>query len=135
MDCASKSCRTRGVNSNCGVTGRAYYEAANGTKIYNQGQRELRGVSKGGELLNVTVQVGDVTRMLGSVRRINQAGNRVVFDELDPEGSYVENKVTKKRTPIELRDGEFKLDMWIPKPKAINAVTEQWYTTFHRLGQ
>ena len=110
-------------------------KAANGTKIINQGQRLLNGVAKDGELLNVTVQVGQVTRVLGAVRRITQTGNKVVFDDSDPEGSYVENKVTKKRTPIELRDGEYKLDFWVPKPANSSETMNACYSTFQRLGR
>ena len=90
----------------------AWYEAANGTRIFNKGQKRLTGVGTDGTALSVTMQVGDVTRVLGAVSRMTQAGNRVVFDN---DGSYVQNKQTGHRTEIELRNGEYKLDMWIPK--------------------
>ena len=48
-----------------------FYRAANETKI------------------GIDVQIAEVKKTLGSVRRICEAGNRVVFDE---DGSYVENK-------------------------------------------
>ena len=55
-------------------------------------------------------QVAKVRGPLGSVRRICEAGNRVVFDE---EGSYIENKVSKKRVNIEKVKGVYLLKLWV----------------------
>ena len=43
--------------------------------------------------LPMTFQVAKVRGPLGSVRRICEAGNRVVFDD-EGEGSYIESKKT-----------------------------------------
>ena len=47
-----------------------------------------------------------------SVSRINQAGQRVVFDT--PEfGSYIEKKKTFAKTWLRQESGVFYLDLWI----------------------
>ena len=51
-------------------------------------------------------------KALGSVRRICEAGNRVVFDE---EGSYVENKSTKERIAVVKEKGSYVLTLWVPR--------------------
>ena len=56
--------------------------------------------------------VVDVTKVLASVRRMCECGNKVVFDS---EGSYVLNKQTGSKTPIELRRGAYVIDMWVKK--------------------
>ena len=55
-------------------------------------------------------QVAEVTKTLGAVRRMTEAGNRVVFDSA---GSYVEDKKTGSRTEIKDDNGEFTMDVWV----------------------
>ena len=71
----------------------------------------------------MTFQVANVRGPLGSVRRICEAGNRVVFDE---EGSYIENNTSKKRTKIDKVKGVYLLKLWVKKeePKGVNSVSE-----------
>ena len=54
----------------------------------------------------------EVTKPLGSVRAMLQAGNSVTFDK---GGSYIENKATGIRTKIEDRNGAFVFDIWVPR--------------------
>ena len=49
---------------------------------------------------------------LGSVKKMCQAGNQVVFDD---SGSYVINKVTGKRTWLEEKNGICIMKVQIPK--------------------
>ena len=58
----------------------------------------------------ITAQVTDVHKALLSVAKAVKAGNRVVFDG---RGSYVENKASGKKTPIEYRNGGYALKVWI----------------------
>ena len=51
-----------------------------------------------------------MTKTLGAVRRMTEAGNRVVFDS---DGSYVENKKSGVKTKINDDRGEFKMDVWV----------------------
>ena len=60
----------------------------------------------------MSMQVCDVTKPLGSVRAMLQAGNRVIFDD---KGSFIENKATGIRTNIEDRNGVFMFDIWVPR--------------------
>ena len=55
-------------------------------------------------------QVCDVNKALLSVKRIVQAGNKVVFDE---EESYIEDKITGERMYLEDRGGMCMLKLWV----------------------
>ena len=70
----------------------------------------------------MTFQVAKVRGPLGSVRRMCEAVNRVVFDE---EGSYIENKVSKKRVNIEKVKGVYLLKLWVKKneQQEVNSVS------------
>ena len=81
------------ANTEASKTGR-HYRAANGTAIRNYGQRVVRGTNEVGMPVSLPIQVADVNKVLGSVREMVKAGNKVVFDE-DANGkccSYVEYK-------------------------------------------
>ena len=88
------------------------YRAANGTAIKNEGERALEGYTGEGNRANMTMQVAEVTKPLGSVRAMVKAGNMVVFDDGD---SYIVNKATGVKTVIEDRNGAFVFDIWVPK--------------------
>ncbi len=77
---------------------------------------------------------------LGSVRRICEAGNRVVFDD-EGEGSYIESKKTCKNTKIDKVKGVYLLRLWANKERQINSIGEgvnkyaNSSSVFARLGQ
>ena len=52
---------------------------------------------------------------LAAVRKICKAGNRVVFDDEDPEGSYILNKASGKRTQLRLEKGNYVFDLYVRK--------------------
>ena len=56
----------------------------------------------------MTCQVAPVARPLGSVRRMCQAGHRIVFDL---EGSYVENKMTGEINWLREENGNYIRDV------------------------
>ena len=56
------------------------YRAANGTTIDNLGEKAIQGVTKQGNKVGMTFQVGNVTKPLGAVRAMLAAGNKVVFE-------------------------------------------------------
>ncbi len=60
----------------------------------------------------MTAQVCEVNKPLLSVRRMVEAGNRVV---LDRGGSYVEYGRTKERLWLKESDGMYMLKLWVPK--------------------
>jgi hypothetical protein len=87
-----------------------YYRAANGTKIHNQGEKLIKGINDNGINTSMTFQIGDVSGPLGSVRKMVEAGNRVVFDS---EGSYIEQKSTGAITAIRDTGDKYILKLWV----------------------
>ena len=66
-------------------------------------KKDIKALTEGGTNVDITFQIADhITQPLGSVRRLCEAGNRVVFDDK----SYIENKATGLKTPIQLRNGK-----------------------------
>jgi hypothetical protein len=98
------------------------YSAANGTDIPNLGEKIVRGQASNGMWCTMRFQICSVTKPLGSVSRICQAGSRVVFGPPE-EGSYIEHVVTGKRTMLRQSKGLYYLDVWIAPA-----------TTFRRQG-
>jgi hypothetical protein len=113
-----------------------YYTSASGGVIYNEGERDVKGITEDGQEVGMTFQVTKVRGPLGSVRRICEAGNKVVFDD---DGSYIENKKSKKRTVIEKVKGVYMLKLWVKKEEqqkvsCVNQVANS-NSVFARLGQ
>ena len=59
--------------------------------------------------VSAVCQVCAVNKPLSSVRRITEAGNRVVFEQ---DGGYSLNYETQAVTPIRMENG----DLWISAP-------------------
>ena len=59
----------------------------------------------------MTMQVANVKKVLVSVGKVTDANNRVVFDN---DGSYIENKSTKERTPLRKENGVYTMEIWVP---------------------
>ena len=62
--------------------------------------------------MTMAFQVAGVSKALGAVSRIIGCGNRVVFDHPNDGGSYIENKITGKQTPLRQNNGVYYLDVW-----------------------
>jgi len=88
------------------------YSAANGTDIPNLGEKVVQGQAANGMWCTMRFQICNVTKPLGSVSRICQAGSRVVFGPPE-EGSYIEHVTTRKKTWLRQCKGLYYLDMWI----------------------
>jgi hypothetical protein len=112
--------------------GKGYYMSASKHKIYNEGEKTIVGQNDMGLPAGMTFQVCDVKGPLGSVRRICEAGNRVVFDDCD---SFVENKTTGTRTPIEKVGGVYYLNLWVKKAETCNNILSTHDTGFHWQGE
>ena len=54
--------------------------------------------------------MADAPRALGSVRRLCETGNRVVFDHT---GSYIENVATGFRTPVKDTGNGYTVTVWV----------------------
>ena len=89
------------------------YTAAGGHKIANLGMQRPYIHMLDGTKYTMAFQVAGVGKALGAVSRIVGAGNRVVFDDPATVGSYIENKITKKQTPLRQHNGVYYLDVWI----------------------
>jgi hypothetical protein len=82
--------------------------------IPNLGEKRFLAVPDGGggSLRKMKAQVCEVNKPLMSVKRILQAGNRVIFDT---EGSYIEDKETGEIMPLREEGGMFMLKLWVKK--------------------
>ena len=75
-----------------------YFRAANGKKIYNEGQKLVSMMTREGAMRDMSFTVCSVTKALGSVSQMCRAGNRVVFNPpWSSEGSYIEHEQTGER--------------------------------------
>ena len=92
----------------------AYYVAANGAPIRNEGERTLAMVTQEGQVRQMVFQVAKTKKALASVSKIVANGNRVIFDD---EGSYIMNKATGELTALRLENGVYLLDVCIAPPK------------------
>ena len=69
-----------------------YYRAANGNKIYHEGERIVSMMTQEGSLRDMTFTVCDVSKALGSVSQMCRTGRRVVFNPpWNASGSYIEH--------------------------------------------
>ena len=89
------------------------YEVANGEWIPNLGEKKFIASTESGMLRRMTAQVCGVSKPLLSVKRILQAGNRVVFD---PAGSYIEDVESGEVSMLKEEGGMFMLKLWCKKP-------------------
>ena len=86
------------------------YISATGDPIPNLGEQRLPLITREGSTRSMTLQAAPVDRPLGSVKRLCQAGHKVVFHG---DGSYVFNKTTKEANWLREENGNFMLDMWV----------------------
>jgi hypothetical protein len=105
------------------------YSAANGTKIKNHGEQILKSRTEDGQQFSMAVQCADVTRTLGSVYRMNQGGNVIVFDG---SNSYMVNKKSKKVTPIKQENGQYVMYIWVKDEESKVAAVSREVPTQNR---
>ena len=78
-----------------------FYTTADGSKVYNEGQRKLDVCTLDGQQRSsMTFQVARVT--LGSASQVVKNGNKLVFDQ-DSSGkdtSYIQNKRTNEKNMV-----------------------------------
>ena len=85
------------------------YEVANGVRIPNLGEKRFVGTSDEGISRQIVAQVCDVNKPLLSVRKMVNAGNRVIFDR---NGSYIEDPITGEIMSLEEKQGMYVLKLW-----------------------
>ena len=88
------------------------YTDAGGHRIPNLGMCRPIVYRTDGSGMTTAFQVAGVSKALGAVRRIVGNGNRVVFDSPNDGGSYIENQITGKQTPLRQHNGVYYLDIW-----------------------
>ena len=100
------------------------YEVADGTTIPTLGEKAFVGISEEGDTKwGVTTQVCEVNKALLSVRRMVQAGNRVVFD---PDGSYIEDRESGRMTWLHDEGGMYILNLWVQRGGADPFTRRDW---------
>ena len=94
--------------------GGQFYVCAGGKEIPNYGERTLTlSTLDWSSIRNMTFQVTDVTKALGSVSKIVANGNKVVFDG---SGSFIENKRSRERLWMREDNGVYVLDVYVAPP-------------------
>ncbi len=85
-----------------------------------------------GDKYTMTFQIAGGSKALGAVSRIVGAGNRVLLDDPNTVGSFIENKTTGKKTPLRQHNGVDYLDVWVkPGHGYDNIMNNQGFTGRH----
>ena len=89
-----------------------FFRAANGKKIYNEGQKLVSMMTREGAMRDMSFTVCSVTKVLGSVSQMCPAGNKAVSNPpWSPEGSYIEPERIGKRLWLEEQGGLYVLQV------------------------
>ena len=112
-----------------------FYTTADGSKVYNEGQRKLDVCTiDGQQRRSMTFQVARVKRALGSVSQMVKNGNKLVSDQ-DGSGkdmSYIQNKRSSEKIWLRQENGVYVLDLMVALPEMSNDRSTDPY--FHRQG-
>ena len=85
-----------------------FYTTADGSKVYNEGQKKLKVCTLDGQQRrSMTFQVARVKKVLGSVSQMVKNGNKLVFDQ-DSSGkdtSYIQNKRSNEKIWLRQENG------------------------------
>lgn len=127
-------CMAHEIKDSPGSLVQDFYTTADGTKVYNEGQREMYLATQDGKSLRkMTFQVGKVSKALGSVSQMVDNGNKVVF-ETDQNGydiSHIENRNTREKIWLRRENGVYVLDMMVAPPSFMKQAEQ---SGFPRLG-
>ena len=86
------------------------YTAAGGHKIPNLGQSRPVVFTTDGDCNAMTFQIAAISKPLGAVSKFVGANHRVVFDN---PISYIEHKISGKKTILRQTNGVYFLDVWM----------------------
>ena len=119
-------CKAYALEKSPGSEANDFYTTADGTPVYNQGQKKLLlSTLDGRSVRKMTFQVAKVSKALGSVSQMVDGGNRVTFD-VDAQGrdiSCIENKQSGERIWLRRENGVYVLDMLVGPPSQANDQT------------
>lgn len=88
------------------------FNVANGQAIPNLGRRAVTLMIREGAIRDMSFEVCNVTRALGSVSQMCRAGHKVVFNlPWDHNGIYIEHAETGQRMWLREKDGIYLLDV------------------------
>ena len=112
-----------------------FYTTADGSKVYNEGQRKLDVCTiDGQQRRSMTFQVARRRKALRSVNQTVKNGNKLVFDQ-DSNGkdtSYIQNKRTNEKLWLRQENGVYVLDLMVAPPQMSNDLRTDPH--FHRQG-
>jgi hypothetical protein len=97
-----------------GSKNRVQYRSATGENVPNLGEKKVRIKTEEGITADLTIQACNVTKPLLSVGKINEQGNRVVFETSGK--SYIENVSSGKKIWLKKVRGVFvaTVKVWVP---------------------
>jgi hypothetical protein len=102
-----------------GSMAKDFYTTADGTEVYNEGQKQLLMCTPDGRSSRkMTFQVAAVNKALGSVSQIVDSNHRVTFDcdEYGRDISHIENKNSGEKMWLRRVNGVYVLDMLVAPP-------------------
>ena len=112
-----------------------FFRAANGRKIFNQGEKVISMMTKEGAMRDMKFAVCDVSKALGSVSQMCKTGHKVVFSPpWDPAGSYIQHIETGEKIWLEECNGLYILNTRVaPAHKqSINRAKQKHEQDFRR---
>ena len=89
------------------------YGCASGKPLPNLGEIKLDAMTQEYHSINLIAQVVDVTKPLLSLRKVCEAGNKVVLEE---KGGYIEDLSSGARTNIECDGSTYAVWVWVLVP-------------------
>ena len=90
------------------------WKAAGGEVLPNLGERRMNGVTEEGHQVSTVYQIAEVGKALGSVARMCDKGNRVVFEA---DGGYIMNLADGRYTRFERKDNVYVMSTWVKRPR------------------
>ena len=69
--------------------------------------------TKEGQRKKINFEVADVNKPLASLRKIVKKGHRIVLDDAEGAGGYIEHKASKERTAVYVENDVYKFDLWV----------------------
>ena len=76
------------------------YEVADGTRIRNEGEKTFDTHTVGGSVRKIPAQICGVNKPLLSVKKVVEAGNRVVFEK---NGARIQDLATGEKMDLDIR--------------------------------
>ena len=89
------------------------WKAAGGEILPNHGEKRVIGMTEEGHEVSTVYQIVEVSKALGSVARVCDKGNRVVFES---DGGYIMNLADGRCTQFERKENVYVMKALVRKP-------------------